>query len=83
MSLTSTTLTARPRVSSRSRGWVSRIAPSAVSRLRQETGMSTAEYAVGTVAACSFAGILLKLLTSDTVMNLLTALITRALQWVL
>jgi hypothetical protein len=83
MSLTSTTLAVRPDVTLRTRGSSWRTARSVISRLRSEAGMSTAEYAVGTVAACSFAGILLKLLTSDTVMNLLTALITRALQWVL
>lgn len=32
--------------------------------LRDEQGMNTAEYAVGTVSACSFAGILYKILTS-------------------
>jgi hypothetical protein len=31
---------------------------------RNESGMSTAEYAVGTVSACGFAGILYKILTS-------------------
>ncbi len=32
---------------------------------RNQSGMSTAEYAVGTVSACGFAGILYKILTSD------------------
>ncbi|MBA2716381.1 MAG: DUF4244 domain-containing protein [Propionibacteriales bacterium] len=32
---------------------------------RNENGMSTAEYAVGTVSACGFAGVLYKILTSD------------------
>jgi hypothetical protein len=32
---------------------------------RAEAGMTTAEYAVGTVSACGFAGLLFKLLTSD------------------
>jgi hypothetical protein len=32
---------------------------------RGEDGMNTAEYAVGTVSACGFAGLLYKLLTSD------------------
>jgi hypothetical protein len=45
---------------------------------RSERGMTTAEYAVGTVAACGFGGILYKLLTSDTVMGLLTDLVKRA-----
>lgn len=32
-------------------------------RTRNERGMTTAEYAVGTIAAASFAGILVKILT--------------------
>jgi hypothetical protein len=44
-----------------------------------DAGMTTAEYAVGTVAACGFGGILYKLLTSDTVLKLLTDIIRRAL----
>ena len=34
-------------------------------RLRTESGVSTAEYAVCTAAACGFASVLIKLLTSD------------------
>lgn len=45
---------------------------------RSDRGMATAEYAVGTVAACGFGGILYKLLTSDTVVKLLTDLVKRA-----
>jgi hypothetical protein len=45
-----------------------------------EKRMSTAEYAVGTVAACGFGGILYKILTSDQVMSLLTKIIERALK---
>jgi hypothetical protein len=45
---------------------------------RSEQGMTTAEYAVGTVAACGFGGVLYKLLTSDTVVGLLTDLVRRA-----
>jgi Protein of unknown function (DUF4244) len=47
---------------------------------RDDDGMSTAEYAVGTVAACGFAGLLLKLLTSPQVLDLLTGIVTKALQ---
>lgn len=46
---------------------------------RSDTGMATAEYAIGMVAACGFGGVLVKLLTSDTVVNLLGELIRRAL----
>lgn len=44
-----------------------------------DDGMTTAEYAVGTVAACGFGGILYKLLTSDTVRSMLKDIIERAL----
>lgn len=42
---------------------------------KQEDGMSTAEYAVGTVASCGFAGILYKILTSDFGQNMLENLL--------
>jgi len=42
--------------------------------------MTTAEYAVGTLAAVAFAGVLLKVLTSDTVQQALTAIVQRALR---
>jgi hypothetical protein len=48
-------------------------------RFQGDGGMSTAEYAVGTVAACGFAALLYKILTSDTVLHLVTDIIDRAL----
>jgi hypothetical protein len=45
-----------------------------------DRGMNTAEYAVGTLAAVAFAGLLLKVLTSGSVTSALTAIIERALQ---
>jgi hypothetical protein len=45
-----------------------------------DAGMSTAEYAVGTVAAVGFAGLLFKVVTSDTVQAALTSIIEKALQ---
>jgi len=54
-----------------------------LARLRREAadaGMSTAEYAVGTLAAVAFAGILLKVVTSGNVQAALTAVIDRALK---
>lgn len=44
-----------------------------------QAGMSTAEYAVGLVAACAFAAVLYKILTSGTMQSLLRGLISRAL----
>jgi hypothetical protein len=56
----------------------------AIARLRREDrGVATAEYAVATVAACGFGGLLLKLLTSDWVGELLKTIISKALQVVL
>lgn len=46
------------------------------------TGMTSAEYAVGTVAACGFGGLLYKVLTSDSVLSLLTQVIGKAFEWV-
>lgn len=44
-----------------------------------DDGMTTAEYAVGTVAACAFAAVLLKVVTSHDVLALLTGIVTKAL----
>lgn len=52
-------------------------------RLRAEAGdagMSTVEYAVGTLAAATFAAVLLKVVGSDKVQAALTAIIDRALK---
>ena len=54
-----------------------------VLRLRAcDAGTVSAEYAVATVAACGFAGVLYKLLTSPVVLNLLGTLFTKALSFV-
>ena len=45
-----------------------------------EEGMTTAEYAVGTVAACGFAGVLWAVVHSSTVAHLLSGVVARALQ---
>jgi hypothetical protein len=45
-----------------------------------EAGMTTAEYAVGTVAACGFAGVLYKVVTSHTVLTLLGDVVEKALR---
>lgn len=56
-----------------------RIRAAVRTRVRSEAGMTTAEYAVGTVAACGFGGVLYKIVTSDAVGSLLTDVIRRAL----
>jgi uncharacterized protein DUF4244 len=59
--------------------------PAAVRGLRRargrldDLGMATAEYAVVTVAACGFAGLLLAILRSGEVRGLLLGIIKRAL----
>ena len=45
----------------------------------RDVGMTTAEYAVGTVAACGFGGVLYKVLTRDAVLRLLSDILRRAL----
>ncbi|USX49775.1 DUF4244 domain-containing protein [Lentzea sp. HUAS12] len=47
--------------------------------LDDDSGMSTVEYAIGTLAAAAFAGLLYVLLTSDFLQNQLRELIQRAL----
>lgn len=42
-------------------------------------GMSTVEYAIGTVAAAAFAAVLYAVLSGDTVVTALTDLVQRAL----
>lgn len=44
-----------------------------------DAGMSTAEYAIGTVAACGFAGVLWTVVHSDAVARLLQGVVERAL----
>ncbi|QFG67597.1 DUF4244 domain-containing protein [Ornithinimicrobium pratense] len=48
-------------------------------RRHRESGMSTAEYAVGTIAACAFAAVLLAILKSGTIQGLVTSVITTAI----
>ena len=49
-----------------------------VAALKDDTGLTTAEYAVGTVAVAGLGGVLLKLLTSDGVRDLIWNVITMA-----
>ncbi|MGO1509018.1 MAG: DUF4244 domain-containing protein [Actinomycetales bacterium] len=44
-----------------------------------EAGMATAEYAIGTVAAAGLAAALIGILNGDSVISMVTGLITRAL----
>jgi hypothetical protein len=51
----------------------------AAARAAAESGMSTAEYAVGTVAACAFAAVLYRVVTGGSIVTGLTDLVERAL----
>ena len=48
-------------------------------RLRSETGAATAEYAIATMAAVGFAGLLVVILRSEEVRAMLTDIIRNAL----
>ena len=48
-------------------------------RATGEAGMSTAEYAVGTVAACAFAAILYRVVTGGSIVDALGRLVESAL----
>ncbi|MCX4731256.1 DUF4244 domain-containing protein [Streptomyces sp. NBC_01363] len=48
-------------------------------RVRSDSGMTTSEYAVGTIAACAFAAVLYKVVTSQPVMSALQSLLKDAL----
>ncbi|HYO35682.1 MAG TPA: DUF4244 domain-containing protein [Geodermatophilus sp.] len=52
----------------------------ALLRADAEAGMSTAEYAVGTVAACAFAAVLYRVVTGGSVVTALEDLVSSALQ---
>ena len=58
-------------------------ARSAESRLTvlivDESGMSTVEYAIGTIAAAAFGAILYTVVTGDSIVSALTNIINRAL----
>ncbi|MEU3654651.1 DUF4244 domain-containing protein [Streptomyces sp. NPDC014735] len=56
-------------------GWVRGL----MRRIRSDDGMTTSEYAVGTIAACAFAAVLYKVVTSQPVMSALQSLLKDAL----
>jgi hypothetical protein len=63
----------------RTRPWNALARRWAAVRETAEAGMSTAEYAVGTVAACAFAAVLYRVVTGDSIVSGLTALVDAAL----
>lgn len=68
----------------RLRGWHRRVSEAATRRwvqvaARPESGMATAEYAIATLAAVAFAGLLLVIMRSDEVRGMLMGIIREAL----
>ncbi|MBF6053710.1 membrane protein [Streptomyces eurocidicus] len=62
-----------------SKGWAGWRSWRSWGRADGEAGMTTAEYAVGTLAACALAAVLYKVVTSGAVSAALQSLIGRAL----
>ncbi|WP_016935617.1 DUF4244 domain-containing protein [Rhodococcus sp. R1101] len=57
------------------RGWRGRIG----GLVAQDDGMSTAEYAIGTIAAAAFGAVLYTVVTGDSIVSALTGIVERAL----
>lgn len=55
------------------------VTPSIWARLCDDTGASTAEYAITVLAACAFAAVLFGVLTSGGIKDILLGVITTAL----
>jgi hypothetical protein len=47
--------------------------------IADESGMSTVEYAIGTIAAAAFGAVLYSVVTGDSIVGALTNIINRAL----
>jgi len=58
------------------------LAVRATTRVREDSGMTSAEYAVGTVAACGAGGVLYKVVTSPEIVSLFASLIRKALSFI-
>lgn len=59
-----------------------KISSTLLTRLRDSQGMTTAEYAVGTIAAAGLGGLLIRLITSPEMQGLLWGLLQRAFSYV-
>lgn len=46
----------------------------------EDDGMSTAEYAIGTIAAAAFGAVLYTVVTGDSIVSALTGIVERALE---
>ncbi|TXG89306.1 DUF4244 domain-containing protein [Rhodococcus rhodnii] len=60
--------------------WISEIRVGATRLMTDDRGMSTAEYAIGTIAAAAFGAVLYSVVTGGSIVDALTSIIDRALQ---
>ncbi|WP_341268374.1 DUF4244 domain-containing protein [Gordonia malaquae] len=60
-------------------GWITEAKLLGGRLIADEEGMSTAEYAIGTIAAAAFGAILYTVVTGDNVVTALTGIISKAL----
>ncbi len=58
---------------------IQRVNAKAALLMFDESGMSTVEYAIGTIAAAAFGAILYTVVTGDSIVSALTNIISRAL----
>lgn len=58
---------------------IRRVNAKAAMLMLDESGMSTVEYAIGTIAAAAFGAILYTVVTGDSIVSALTNIISRAL----
>ena len=63
----------------RARRWTRRVLVRLAGVEADDAGMSTAEYAIGTIAAAAFAAVLYTVVTGDSITGALDALVQRAL----
>ncbi len=63
----------------RTRRWARTLVLRLAGVTEDDAGMSTAEYAIGTIAAAAFAAVLYTVVTGDSIVGALDALVQRAL----
>ncbi|MBT0567132.1 DUF4244 domain-containing protein [Williamsia sp. CHRR-6] len=61
------------------RNWIHGMQARMLIVVADDEGMSTAEYAIGTIAAAAFGAILYTVVTGDNIVSALTGIITKAL----
>lgn len=62
------------------REMLNRLGARAAIMMAEDDGMSTAEYAIGTIAAAAFGAVLYTVVTGDSIVTALTWIIDKALQ---